>query len=98
MEKLENKLRLRHKTVEGLVSRLNELSRARDAADSAAVEAVKAELQARLDAAEHAKVAAETQVWPNADSPRERSHAGGSSTSVVGYQCPIFRTRQVEAR
>ena len=61
-EKLENKLRLRHKTVEGLVSRLNELSRAHTAADNAAVETAKADLQARLDAAEHVKAAAETQV------------------------------------
>ena len=62
VEKLENKLRLRHKTVEGLVSRLNELSRAHTAADSSAVEAAKADLQARLDAAEHVKDAAEAQV------------------------------------
>lgn len=62
MEKLENKLRLRHKTVEGLVSRLNELSRAHTAADTSAVEAAKADLQARLDAAEHVKDAAEAQA------------------------------------
>ena len=62
VEKLENKLRLRHKTVEGLVSRLNELSRAHTAADNAGVEAAKADLQARLDASEHAKTAAEAQA------------------------------------
>lgn len=65
VQKLESKLKLRHKTVEGLISRLNALSLAPPpdaAAAAAAAQAVREEMQAQLDAESLAKEAAQAQV------------------------------------